>query len=206
MNDDSIHPPVRYYKALNGLRGYAVLMVLFFHANLVNWGWIGVHIFFVLSGFLITGNLLNSKGNPDYYKSFFVKRITRILPIYYLMLFATIAWSYNRNVSNADAWMYILFIQNFKLGLQNLNTNFSNWFDHTWTLAVEEQFYIFFPFVVSGFSTKLFRLFCMTLIVTGLAAIILLPMLYDSMYYNVYHTVSCMAFLCGGSLACHCKS
>jgi peptidoglycan/LPS O-acetylase OafA/YrhL len=49
-------------------------MVLLFHAKLIIWGWMGVYLFFVLSGFLITRNLLESKGKPGYYKSFFVKR------------------------------------------------------------------------------------------------------------------------------------
>lgn len=200
MNQLSTQAPVKYYPALDGLRGYAALMVLFYHAQLIAWGWIGVNIFFVLSGFLITRNLLQSKGNPGYYKSFFIKRITRVFPIYYLMLFSTIAWSFYRNASNADAWMYILLVQNFKLGLHNIVTDFSNWFDHTWTLAVEEQFYLLFPFIVANFNNRAFKMVCMLLITAGTIATITIPLIYGSNLLNIFNTISCMPFLCGGAL------
>src|SRR5436305_15072727 len=92
---------------LDTLRGIAVLLVLFLHAfnfspihlfqppAIVRWflrvtseGWIGVNLFFVLSGFLITGILLNTKNSPRYYLRFYCRRALRILPAYYLILAA----------------------------------------------------------------------------------------------------------------------
>src|ERR1700753_580321 len=65
---------------LDGLRAIAVILVFMFHHGLVRSGWIGVDIFFVLSGFLITGILRRDTGNPKYWSSFYAKRVTRILP------------------------------------------------------------------------------------------------------------------------------
>src|SRR6516164_2732013 len=89
---------------LDSLRGIAILLVLFFHgfnlegaltslhgparyfAVLTFGGWTGVYLFFVLSGFLITGILLDSKNRPDYYRRFYIRRALRILPAFYLLL------------------------------------------------------------------------------------------------------------------------
>src|SRR5258708_4274543 len=89
---------------LNTLRGLAVLLVLFFHGFGFEFttrglsgvaklfvaatlpGWMGVNLFFVLSGFLITGVLLDSKGRTDYFRRFYYRRALRILPIYYAVL------------------------------------------------------------------------------------------------------------------------
>src|SRR5579885_1997050 len=89
---------------LDSLRGIAILLVLFFHgfdvagamsqlkgaaryfAILCFGGWTGVNLFFVLSGFLITGILLESKSRPDYYRRFYIRRALRILPAFYLLL------------------------------------------------------------------------------------------------------------------------
>ena len=91
--------PVRWPE-LDGLRGLAILLViphnvhLYHHAQglfrgsamLANVGWVGVQLFFVLSGFLITHNLLLTRGAGNYFRSFYARRALRILPLYYLML------------------------------------------------------------------------------------------------------------------------
>ena len=90
----------RHFSALDGLRGLAILLVIphnadAFHgtlwpaAILAHLGWIGVQLFFVLSGFLITGNLLDSRNAPNYYRSFFARRVLRIFPLYYGVLIVT---------------------------------------------------------------------------------------------------------------------
>ena len=196
----SKYQPLQYYKALDGLRGYAVLMVLIFHVHLISWGWIGVHVFFVLSGFLITKILLRTKGSGHYYKTFYIRRILRIFPAYYAMLFATIAYSYYKNAPLEDAWMYILYVQNFKLGFQNMPTNFSDWFDHTWTLAVEEQFYLVFPFIVAACNLKTFRMICWLLIAAGFGAMLLHLVIHESRMFTFEHTIAYMPFLCAGAL------
>ena len=86
---------------LDGLRAFAILPVLMFHFKpttgvlewlgpLCNRGWIGVELFFVLSGYLITGILVDSAGRPNYYKNFIVRRALRVLPLYYLYLAVTL--------------------------------------------------------------------------------------------------------------------
>src|SRR5690348_15214555 len=79
----------RHIPALDGLRGIAVLSVMLYHCFpflITKLGWAGVDLFFVLSGFLITGILLDSKAKPNYYKNFIVRRVLRIFPLYYFVL------------------------------------------------------------------------------------------------------------------------
>src|SRR5215510_2969307 len=79
-----------YYPALDGLRGLAILLVVFYHnfdfISYSVFGWIGVDLFFVLSGYLITTILLNSLKHPGYLQNFFSKRVLRIFPLYYSCL------------------------------------------------------------------------------------------------------------------------
>src|SRR5262245_27435776 len=87
------------FTEVDGLRGVAILAVLLHHfwpdgvsseltQRFINAGWAGVDLFFVVSGFLITGNLFDTRGRPGYYRSFYVRRALRIFPLYYLSLFA----------------------------------------------------------------------------------------------------------------------
>jgi len=152
----------RYVAELDGLRGIAILMVaishyaeqtagkgydeVFFRA--AQSGWIGVDLFFCLSGYLITGILLDTRDSAHYLRNFFLKRVLRIFPLYYAALglyfyfFHTITepgaspihplwlYSYGTNVATA-IWGWP-----------------SRWVGHFWSLAVEEQFYAVWPFVV----------------------------------------------------------
>ena len=83
-------PNRQYYPALDGLRGLAILLVLVYHnfgfINYFFFGWLGVDLFFVLSGFLITDILLKTLGKPGYLKNFYGRRLLRIFPLYYLAL------------------------------------------------------------------------------------------------------------------------
>src|ERR1019366_2649455 len=107
-------------------------------------------LFFVLSGFLITGILLASKGQPGYFRSFYIRRALRIIPLYYTVLFVLVAaYGY---ANYAAYW-------NFALGL---SANLSNLIGARipegggpmWSLAVEEQFYLFWPVVVLLLSRR----------------------------------------------------
>src|SRR5262245_5567964 len=93
--------------ALDGIRGVAILLVLLIHFippvamqwRIAEWfiklfstgGWVGVDLFFVLSGFLITGILLRTKDKPNYFKNFYMRRVLRIVPVYFLALFLVFA-------------------------------------------------------------------------------------------------------------------
>ncbi len=149
----------RYRADIDGLRAVAVLMVLLFHADLgFTGGFVGVDIFFVISGFLITGLILKQQ-EADQFKlsTFWMRRIKRILPASFLMVFTTLIAGY----------FLLLPIDFIELGeslvaQQLLVSNVFFWrntgyFDgaaeikpllHTWSLAIEEQFYLFYPFLL----------------------------------------------------------
>src|SRR5437764_12858768 len=91
-------PEARYVPEVDGLRGIAILLVLVHHfgphvqspwvQRAMHLGWIGVDLFFVISGFLITGILLRTRADQQYYSNFYMRRALRIFPLYYLLLFS----------------------------------------------------------------------------------------------------------------------
>jgi peptidoglycan/LPS O-acetylase OafA/YrhL len=146
-----------YYPALDGLRGIAIIVVVLFHnfgfLEYFVFGWLGVDLFFVLSGFLITNILLNTVGKRHYLKNFYVRRVLRIFPLYYSVLILTIfvfsqipsLKSTFQYYFNNQIWFW-LFVENWLFALTPLErTNFLN---HFWSLAVEEQFYLLWPIVI----------------------------------------------------------
>lgn len=159
---------------LDGLRGLAILFVLAFHyftydhhilpAHLVflltRAGWLGVDLFFVLSGFLITGILLDAKAKrPEgYFRTFYVRRTLRIFPLYYAVLFLTfgvLAFTPLFDVpsfhelSQRQHWLW-LYLTNWVMWWDGGYVFESRVFDatHFWSLAAEEQFYLLWPAVV----------------------------------------------------------
>ena len=153
--------------ALDGVRGVAILAVFALHygggrqsSNMfvhtiglaVQAGWSGVILFFILSGFLITGILWNSKGNPGWWKNFYIRRLLRIAPLYYLALLIVICgafWAGNGHFALAHIWVYALYLQNIPPWSRG-TTNYGSPFllSHFWSLAVEEQFYLLWPLLV----------------------------------------------------------
>ncbi|MBE7173924.1 MAG: acyltransferase [Williamsia sp.] len=156
-----------YIKGLDGLRGFSVLIVILFHAALCGPGWIGVQIFFVLSGYLIGGILLNLKDNGaslwQNLKTFELRRIFRIFPVYYLYLLLLIAYGLMRSQGVSDRIWYLLTytgnytgtFNGYKLDLQTL---------HLWSLCVEEQFYCFFPLFILLINKKWVKFFLLSLV------------------------------------------
>jgi peptidoglycan/LPS O-acetylase OafA/YrhL len=158
---------------LDSLRGIAILLVLFFHGfnypGLV-WsqfkgparlfitaslgGWTGVYLFFVLSGFLITGILLDSKPKPHYYRRFYIRRALRILPAFYLILLLLIVLPRTGWLEHRKAGLP--FIGLSFLYLANLTPLFGvpEHYAVLWSLAVEEHFYLAWPTVVRAFSRR----------------------------------------------------
>src|SRR5580704_1561560 len=147
---------------LDAVRGIAVLLVLLhntgqypsLHLHLISDnGWMGVDLFFVLSGLLITGILLDTKQSAGYFKNFYVRRCLRIWPLYYSLLFFMFvvvrflnSSEYHLVVETSSPWWaFPLFLQNFLLAI---STNAAGPLGVTWSLAIEEQFYLVWPLVV----------------------------------------------------------
>ena len=154
---------------LDGVRGLAVLMVMLLHfvgavppagrvedaiVGVTNYGSYGVELFFVLSGFLITGILYDARNEPYYFRNFYMRRLLRIFPLYYgvlaLVFFVAplISWLRGPTLDylvdrQAWAWLYAINIYIAKNG----EWSFS-YLDHFWSLAIEEHFYLFWPLVV----------------------------------------------------------
>jgi len=167
---------------LDGLRGTAILFVLVFHyitqqgptppgtiahvlQRIVIMGWSGVDLFFVLSGFLIGGILMDARSSSSYYRTFYARRFFRIIPIYYLWITAYVvaiflAGGRIQSLSNSGirppldfaVFAHYLFLQN--LGFHGFGGLAGAWFGHLWSLAVEEQFYLLAPLVVRFSSPR----------------------------------------------------
>jgi peptidoglycan/LPS O-acetylase OafA/YrhL len=161
----------KFYPALDGLRAIAVLMVFYQHYLVypaaLHWGWAGVDVFFVLSGFLITGILYDTRADKHRLHNFYVRRTLRIFPLYYgLFALALITTPIFHWVWDKGWWVWLLYMGNFaQIGLMDglsknlvvfdylhptrlLNPQFSFIFGHFWSLCLEEQFYLVWPFVV----------------------------------------------------------
>ena len=148
-----------YIPELQGLRGLAVLSVVFYHCHprlegtwvhyASLWGWAGVNLFFVLSGFLITSILLEAREKPHYFRNFYGRRALRIWPVYVLLLvvvYLNAPWFIGISITEAiktAPWLgYIFFVQNlFHLALPPA-------ISPTWSLAIEEQYYFLWAPVV----------------------------------------------------------
>jgi len=158
-----------YMPHLDGWRGFAILWVMaghFFEGyQLVRLGWAGVNCFFILSGYLITGRLFYHarQGGKGYFKNFYIRRILRIFPLYYGCLFVFFLLlplfysNFNRHfseLSRHQLW-YWLYVNNWSIVLYGHPENTT--LDSYWSLAVEEQFYLFWPLLfryVKGVSLK----------------------------------------------------
>ncbi len=157
-----------FYPALDGLRATAVLMVFSVHylalPTAFNWGAAGVDLFFVLSGFLITGILYDSRNREHRFRIFYIRRTLRIFPLYYavllagLLLYPVFQWQQHRAL-----WLWPVYLGNYARllwpaeyipsgtvyeGLHSSLYNASYNLDHLWSLCVEEQFYLAWPCVV----------------------------------------------------------
>ena len=162
--------------SLDGLRGLAILLVVLYHATLFGeatasgqswfialprYGWSGVDLFFVLSGFLITRVLLRNRGAANYFQVFYTRRVLRVFPLYYTVLammffvvpripaFAAQNSFWLPGASRETLWYWLY--------LSNVETALTGAFDHrfldlTWSLAIEEQFYLVWPLLVWSLS------------------------------------------------------
>jgi peptidoglycan/LPS O-acetylase OafA/YrhL len=159
---------------LDGVRGVAILLVLIWHyvrgqlvpgysivayraSNAFSLAWSGVDLFFVLSGFLIAGILLDHRNTSNFFRIFYIRRVCRIFPLYFLLvaLFFVVSIATPLAASPSFEWLfhqpfpfwsYATFTQNFFMGARG---DFGpNWLGITWSLAVEEQFYLIVPLLI----------------------------------------------------------
>jgi peptidoglycan/LPS O-acetylase OafA/YrhL len=176
--------------ALDGIRGIAILLVMAHHFtaygmgvrttvldrrvyNLLTVGWCGVDLFFVLSGFLITGILLDAKGAAHFFRNFYMRRVLRIFPLYYgflivvffLLPLALPVDDNFRSLLDKQGW-YWSYLINVWIAFKGWPRNYS--VAHFWSLAVEEQFYLFWPLVVFFCGRRQLIVVCLACFVVSL--------------------------------------
>lgn len=196
---------MRYYDEINGVRALAVTAVILFHLGIPGFemGWLGVQLFFCISGFLITGILLDLKKSQQnlgsYLGIFYARRTLRIFPLYYFYLsvnfFLMIAFS--RPTSNYP--YYILYLQNYIFGTNRFSET-QGFLAHTWSLAVEEQFYLLWPLVI--YTLKERALFALSVMLCVFSPIFRhFIFLETNNPYLFFSTLpSCLDSLCAGSV------
>jgi peptidoglycan/LPS O-acetylase OafA/YrhL len=180
-------PARGHVPALDGVRGAAILLVLISHLMLFNdhtgsrlgdslaalrgLGWAGVDLFFVLSGFLITGILYDTLQDPGYFRTFYMRRFLRIFPLYYGFLFLLMALGpWLHTAWHGRQYVLLAYMQNTNLWFPVSDFHPGKWADleHFWSLAVEEQFYLFWPLLVFLVRGRR-RLLALALGLSGLA-------------------------------------
>ena len=208
--------PSRQIPALDGIRGIAIISVVLHNATGIalapssRWlhvlplvssrGWIGVQLFFALSGFLITAGLLDSQHARYYFRDFYAKRALRILPLYYSVLLVLLVvlphfieklpYSLDRQ---APLWLFIA----------NWTKSFPYGFSHFWSLAVEEQFYLLWPLLVWKLAAQRLLSACLWI---ALGALLLRGVLaaLGIDWWTIYSNTACRmdALALGGAAAC----
>jgi peptidoglycan/LPS O-acetylase OafA/YrhL len=204
---------------LDGVRGIAILLVLGFHfipatgplhflAFLFQIGWTGVDLFFVLSGYLITGILLDSVGRPSYYRNFIVRRTLRIFPAYFLSLAICAILTYYpgpvrwKDFFSAGGWWYVSYLGNIQVTLQNA------WpalylLTPLWSLQIEEQFYLTFPFIVKAAKRKSLAVILFASVIFALVLRLVLAVAAPKFLFGAYVLMPCRmdALAMGGLIA-----
>jgi peptidoglycan/LPS O-acetylase OafA/YrhL len=166
--------PGARFRPLDGMRGLAIIMVLAVHSFIYTGtsplgraidtaaraGWVGITLFFVLSGFLITGILLDSSERPHYLRDFYARRALRIFPLYfaflavYLFVVPFIPYASDRLAQPATSVYYWTYLANMQEWLSGVPT-VRNPLGPLWSLAVEEQIYFLWPFLIVLFRRGL---------------------------------------------------
>lgn len=146
------------FYGLEHLRAFAIILVFFFHyyiisggkpewlPNIGSFGWIGVDLFFVLSGFLISSQLFEQikEGQLVSFKTFFLKRFFRIIPAFLVTIGLYFCFPFFREKESLPPlWKFLTFTQNLDLNIKDFGT-----FSHCWSLCVEEHFYLFLPIIL----------------------------------------------------------
>jgi peptidoglycan/LPS O-acetylase OafA/YrhL len=213
----------QHIPALDGIRGLAILLVLFFHLfasnpetgskllDLLNQFrescYLGVNLFFVLSGFLITGILLDTRNRPHFFKTFYARRALRIFPLYYGVLIVLLLLTRPLHfVWSGWPLYYLTYTANLALwNVGPLNLHAFN-INHFWSLQVEEQFYLVWPFLlyrIKRLQTLItFSLFTCAAILTLRIVLVALRSRLGSLYLPYSPTFSCADNLLYGCSLC----
>ena len=202
---------LKYMPQLDSLRTFAVLLVMIGHyfpedmwINFTPNGKLGVTLFFVLSGFLITQILIRSKisisnGKTTLlrsFKDFYIRRTLRIFPIYYLLLLVLFLIGF-KNISSYLGW-YLIYASNFLFYFLN---SFKGQLAHTWTLAVEEQFYLIWPFIILLFSKRKLLALIIFFFIFGIVFRIYFLKFTNNTSFYILTPASFDSFACGAFLA-----
>src|SRR5688572_7720594 len=186
----TLPPQAGFIPALDGLRGIAIILVMLHHqtyyrppsgidaliGSVLFFGWSGVDLFFVLSGFLITGILLDSRGNERYFSTFYARRTLRIFPLYYLVLllalvvlpkFPAVHAVVAGPIDVPPQWPYWLYLTNFAIADRGW---VHGWVDVAWSLAIEEHFYLVWPLLVWLCPPRVVALLCAVILLAEPAA------------------------------------
>jgi len=212
----------KHIPALDGVRGLAVLFVLLYHyaggnrshnavvrlvAHILKAGWSGVTLFFALSGFLITGILWDSFGKPHWTRNFYARRALRILPLYFLSLLIVLlgaAYAGTLHAALGRIGILALFLQNMP-HLSDLASAIPSPFMifHLWSLAVEEQFYLIWPFllVLQSTRTSALRLCLAVFVLSFLFRVFVLTALPNPLDYWQFLLTRAGELSLGGALA-----
>lgn len=214
----------KHFPELDGLRGVAISLVLVCHYCSVlpvgGWlvragqtGWVGVNLFFVLSGFLITGILCDSKGQGYFFRNFYARRALRVFPLYFGVLGVELAallairafhpggWGHGdvpQALLTQQPW-YWTYTSNIGFSLFHVDPLFQG---HFWSLAVEEQFYLVWPLIVFVTPRRRLLLVCCLLAVAGTVSRPLMTALGFPFYPSIYFfTVPQFEALGAGAIA-----
>lgn len=166
MDLPELYHPRQHLKPLDGVRGLAILMVMMLHAfqsnyeghrglayfvgTVFQYGIFGVDLFFVLSGFLITGILVDSLGDEGFFQKFYARRALRIFPLYYGMLCVLFVLTPALHLHwRGMGWLLLGYLQNLRPEtILHFSPGANISLNHLWSLAIEEQFYLVWPAVV----------------------------------------------------------
>ncbi|HEX4878049.1 MAG TPA: acyltransferase [Chitinophagaceae bacterium] len=204
-------PQRTHYPALDGLRGVAILLVVLYHnfgfVRQSYFGWLGVDLFFVLSGFLITSILINEVDHPGFLKKFYIRRVLRIFPLYYLVLILFLLVFPSLGFLKADLdyfvnnqWWFWTYLQNWLFSFQL--TEDAKILTHFWSLAVEEQFYLIWPFIILAIKSpkKLFFLMLGILFIVIISRSVIWLYKIENLNYTTLYTFTRIDGICIGSM------
>jgi peptidoglycan/LPS O-acetylase OafA/YrhL len=165
---------------LDGIRGLAIALVLWYHFVVDPFhafgslAFTGVDLFFVLSGFLIGGILLDSRTSSDYFRKFYVRRFFRIAPVYAVFLLLGGYFAYRKHQLTGPWYLYPLFLQNFWMA----KADALGFLGISWSLAVEEQFYLTLPAIIRYAANLRWLL---------IGGIVSAPLIRAFLFYRVSH-------------------